>query len=125
MFYMKQSNRSKGVFAEDLTESFLKRKSFEIIARNYYLNHLEIDIIAKKADKIYFFEVKSVSRETFEDEKFFNPLENMTEKKLQNLQRAIRLYMKDRSESFDSLNLITVEYSKNKKYAKFSVKQLI
>ncbi len=126
MFYMKQNSRSKGTFAESLAISFLKRKSFEILEHNYYISKLEIDIIAKKANKIYFFEVKSVSRETFNaEDSYFDPVENMTEKKLQNLERALRLYMKNRRENFASLTLIIVEYSKSKKYAKFTFKDLI
>jgi len=122
MFYVKQSSREKGSFAENLAASFLKRKSFEILEQNAYLGHLEIDIVAKKGDKIHFFEVKSVLHETFSNEKeHFDPFENMTEKKLRRLEAACSLYMQKRPEKDFDLKLILVTYSKRDKKAKFKL----
>ncbi len=125
MFHVKASSRKKGSFAERLALTFLKRKKYEILAQNVYLGHLELDIISKKADTIYIFEVKSVLRETFTESKNFDPFENMTEKKLKRLELACNLYMQKRKESNFELKLILVEYSIKEKKAKFKIFDLL
>ncbi len=56
-----------GKLGEDLAERFLKTKGFEILHKNYWKPYGEIDIVAKKGDKLHFVEVKSVSCEINND----------------------------------------------------------
>ncbi len=52
-----------GKLAQDFTENFLKASGFLILARNFTVHRLgEIDLIASKGKKIYFFEVKGRSK---------------------------------------------------------------
>lgn len=44
---------------EEISCNFLLRKGFEIVTRNYYSQHGEIDIIAQKNNTIIFVEVKT------------------------------------------------------------------
>lgn len=46
---------------ENLATEFLKKKGFEIVARNYRFKRSEIDIIVKKDDWLLFIEVKTRS----------------------------------------------------------------
>ena len=48
-----------GKEAENLAAAFLQGKGYEILARNYYFQKAEIDIIAKFEDKIIIVEVKA------------------------------------------------------------------
>lgn len=48
-----------GRIGENMAEEMLKAEGYEIIRRNYYTRYGEIDIIASKADVIYFCEVKT------------------------------------------------------------------
>ena len=54
-----------GETGENIAVKFLMKHDFTILDRNYTKKWGEIDIIAEKQDKIYFIEVKSVSRETY------------------------------------------------------------
>lgn len=53
---------SKG---ENLAADFLKRKGFEIVARNYRHKHAEIDLIVKRDNWLIFVEVKTRSSVSF------------------------------------------------------------
>jgi len=53
-----------GEIGENIAVKFLMKHGFAILERNYTKKWGEIDIIAKKSNKLYFVEVKSVSRKT-------------------------------------------------------------
>ncbi len=49
----------KGNEGENLAAEFLKKKGWEIVARNYRYRHAEIDLIIKRDDWTIFVEVKT------------------------------------------------------------------
>lgn len=53
-----------GEVGENIAVKFLMKHGFAVLERNYTKKWGEIDIIAKKTEKLYFIEVKSVSRRT-------------------------------------------------------------
>jgi putative endonuclease len=56
---------------ENLAAEFLKRKGFDIVARNYRYKHAEIDLIIKRDNWLIFVEVKTRSSNSFgEPEEF-------------------------------------------------------
>jgi len=55
------TNREKGASAEDVAVNFLAAKGYEILERNWYSQHHEIDIIARKDGIIAIVEVKSLA----------------------------------------------------------------
>ncbi len=52
-------NKSFGNEGENLAESYLKEKGYEILGRNFLTRFGEIDIIAKQENEIVFVEVKT------------------------------------------------------------------
>ena len=50
-----------GKLGEDAACDYLKKKHYQILARNYRKKYGEIDIIARKANKLIFAEVKTRS----------------------------------------------------------------
>ena len=48
-----------GSEGENLAAEFLKKKGWEVVARNYRYRHAEIDLIIKRDDWIIFVEVKT------------------------------------------------------------------
>lgn len=58
------NKRKKGSLYENRAAEFLERNSYEILEKNYYGRHGEIDLIALKDGQIVFIEVKY--RETSE-----------------------------------------------------------
>ena len=93
------SNTQKiGELGEDVACTFLMKHGFSVLERNYTKKWGEIDIIAKKAEKLYFVEVKSVSCVTLPDKDSDNPFikrpeENMHPWKLKRLSRVIQTYL--------------------------------
>lgn len=80
---MSKSHRHIGNEAETLACEFLQQKGWEILDRNYYSGHSEIDIIAK--DELYtvFIEVKMRS-----STQFGQPFEQVTEDKVEHIFKA-------------------------------------
>ena len=65
----KLNHKEIGDLGEKISVKHLVKHSFTILEQNYRTKLAEIDIIAEKDNKIYFFEVKSVSRETIKSVK--------------------------------------------------------
>ncbi len=85
---MSKTTRQIGNEAEDLACSFLKKKGWEILDRNYYAGHSEIDIIAKDEETIVFVEVKMRSSNIFG-----NPIEHVTETKVAHVFKAAEYWV--------------------------------
>ena len=124
-----------GEIGENIAVRFLVKHNFSILERNYTKKWGEIDIIAEKSSKLYFIEVKSVTRETFknidtfkkptdttvirETSDHYRPEENMHPWKLKRLSRVIQTYLMSNREKEDldwQLDLLIVYLDiKNKK----------
>ena len=87
-----------GEIGENIAVKFLMKHGFSIIERNYTKKWGEIDIIAEKSGKLYFIEVKSVSRSNLKDVNRetldeYKPEDNMHPWKLKRLSRTIQTYL--------------------------------
>jgi len=87
-----------GEIGENIATRFLVKHDFLILNRNYTKKWGEIDIVAEKADKLYFIEVKSVSKYdlnnvTHETMDQYHPEDNMHPWKLKRLSRTIQTYL--------------------------------
>ena len=66
------NNRIKGKYGEDLAVSYLEKKGFEILERNYRYKRAEIDLIGLLAnDLLVFFEVKLRKNNAFGEPETF------------------------------------------------------
>ncbi|MCR5820974.1 MAG: YraN family protein [Bacteroidaceae bacterium] len=72
-----------GKWGEDVAARYLQDNGFEIMARNWRYEHLEIDIIAQKESTLYFVEVKTRHGEVW------NAEDAITDKKRGLMQRAL------------------------------------
>ena len=88
-----------GKIGEDAVCVYLQKKGFSVVSRNYLKKWGELDIVATRAKKIYFVEVKSVSRPTSrwkvsrETKDDYRPEDNMHPWKLQRMARTIQTYL--------------------------------
>lgn len=88
-----------GKTGEDIASSWLLRKGFSIIERNYLRKWGEIDIVARETDKVHFFEVKTVSYETKNSLEYavshetWRPEENVHRNKIDRFKRAIQTWI--------------------------------
>ncbi|NUN69295.1 MAG: YraN family protein [Bacteroidetes bacterium] len=88
----KGTSRQRGVQGEDAAAEFLRSNGYEIIERNYYYQHGEIDIIAKEGTTLAFVEVK-----TRRSSRFGAPEESVTPKKQELLRRTAEGYVAERN----------------------------
>src|ERR1035437_1887140 len=86
-----------GEIGENIACKFLIKHGFSMLERNYTKKWGEIDVVAEKTRKLYFIEVKSVSRdlsfvsrETLDE---YKPEDNMHPWKLKRLSRTIQTYL--------------------------------
>ena len=91
---------------EDLAVSFLKKKGYKIIERNFRTSFGEIDIIAKDGEVIVFTEVK-----TRTDESFGSPFEAVDRRKRQKMRDVALCFLKMKKKElparFDVLSIST------------------
>jgi putative endonuclease len=95
-------NQKIGELGEDIACKYLEKQGFLVKERNYTKKWGEIDIIATKEGKLYFIEVKSVSRnldqniqqgEEYVARGTFRPEENMHPWKMNRLSRTVGTYL--------------------------------
>ena len=77
-----------GVCGEDAAYSFLKKKKYKILERNFRCKLGEIDIIAQKGEDLIFVEVK-----TRASDKMGTPAEAVTYYKKQNIIKTAKYYL--------------------------------
>ena len=93
------SNSQKiGELGENIACNFLIKHGYSIKERNYTRKWGEIDIIAEKDNKLYFYEVKSKSVHlsegvSHETNNIYRPEENMHSWKLKRLARVVQTYL--------------------------------
>ena len=102
-----------GQIGEDYTCYYLEKNGYRVIDRNYLKKWGEIDIICKKANKLHFIEVKTVSRDLskqsktvrnnviYETSDEYRAEDNIHPWKLKRLGRAVQSYLLDRDVSDD------------------------
>lgn len=118
---MTRSTRRKiGDIGEEVACRFLLKHGFGIKDRNYLRKWGEIDIIAERAKKLYFIEVKTV-KVTSIHKNSYRPEENVHEEKLARIHRAIMSYISDNGVSDETdwqADLVTVRLNLITKKAK-------
>ena len=77
-----------GFLWERKAESYLKKKGYRILERNFRTKFGEIDIVAKKGDEIVFVEVKGRSGN------FQKPEEAVDERKMRRIKKAATIFLK-------------------------------
>lgn len=88
-----------GEIGENIAVRFLMKRGYTILDRNYTKKWGELDIVAEKADRLHFVEVKSVSSadvKTLADRHeldSYRPEDNMHPWKLKRLARTIQTYL--------------------------------
>ena len=101
---MKRMNKI-GKFGEDVACLFLKKHGYRVIERNYLKKWGELDIVAKKAGKLCFVEVKTIKDVTHgtvtqETPKVvggeFRPEDNMNQGKIKKFTRIIQTYLQEK-----------------------------
>ena len=91
------NRRRVGTEQETKVQEYLQMQGYEILARNFYTKHGEIDLIAKKDGYLVFVEVKYRA-----DERFGAPEEAVDFRKQKKIIAAAQYYMYKNRVSFDT-----------------------
>ena len=112
--------RRLGDLGENIACSFLEKRGFEIIERNYLRKWGEIDIVTRKGGVVRFIEVKSmVTRGT---ETGYRPEENMHPWKLKRLGRGMQTYLLEKKLDCEwQLDLVTVKMDEISRKARVEI----
>lgn len=101
--------QERGLAGENLAVTYLQKKGYEILERNFRSGKSEIDVIAKKDDVLVFVEVKARS-----SSKFGNPEDFVDEKKAAKIVEGAENYIE--SEKWDGpirFDIISILYQMN------------
>lgn len=91
MSYDRRLLKQSGDENETIGTRYLEELGYAIIERNFYAKKLgEIDIIAQKDGVLHFIEVKSANAD-------FDPIYNMTAKKLKRVINSTHYYLKSKN----------------------------
>lgn len=106
-----KNKRTLGEIGEDIAVDFLTSKGFQILERNFFHGHGEIDIIAVDPDEecLVFVEVKT--RNSLE---FGDPAYAVNKKKIAQLKKIAELYLatkniEDQDCRFDVITILLVD----------------
>jgi putative endonuclease len=120
----KHNNKVIGNYGEEIGANYLRKQGFSILARNYQKKWGEIDIVARRTDKVHFVEVKTVSYETKEHLKgsvsrgTWRPEDNVHPHKLNKLSRAIESWLMEfKYEGEWEIDVLAVKVVPREKFA--------
>ncbi|QTA38917.1 YraN family protein [Thermosipho ferrireducens] len=103
------STRFSWKSAENAAISFLKRKGYKILSRNFRTKFGEIDIIALDDDTLVFIEVKSGNSDKVD------PFERITNQKISKIERVAEFYMNyNRNFVYSRTRIDAIKVHKNK-----------
>lgn len=103
------THNDTGKNGEQLAAAYLTSKGYEIIHQNWRYSHYEIDIIAKKNNKLHFIEVKTRMSDIFG-----NPEDSVTKRKFKYLQKAADEYLyRNPGHKWIQYDILSVTLQKN------------
>ena len=101
-----------GKKGEEIAARYLKSKGYTIIARNWYCDRREIDIIARQNDQIVIVEVKSREGDYFEE-----PWEAVSTTKIRNLVEAADAWLIQQEVNLEArFDVISIVFSDDGNY---------
>lgn len=97
----KKNTRVTGNIGEEVAQGYLIKNGFIILETNYWRKWGELDIVARKDNKVHFVEVKTVSHETKEALEYavscgtWRPEEQVHRFKLHQIHKALQTWIFD------------------------------
>lgn len=93
----------QGQRGEAMAAEFLQCRGLRILAKNYRIGHLEIDLLARDRQDLYLVEVKLVTTDQLS-----SPFEQLTEAKQRKLRRAMLCVMQQAQDRYRAFHIACV-----------------
>ena len=119
---MPKRNRKFGEWGENMAETFLRKRGYELLGKNYRKQTGEIDLIARKDETLHFIEVKT--RTCASTEQYGPPEEAVSPRKQKRLVSTAFAYLYEHDSSGNinwQIDVISIVYSKELKSAKIKL----
>ena len=101
-----------GKKGEEIAVGYLKKEGYKILARNWFYDHKEIDIIARQGEEIVIVEVKTREGDYFEE-----PWEAVSTRKIRNLIEAADAWLNQRNVDLETrFDVISIIFSDDVHY---------
>ena len=101
-----------GKKGEEIARKYLIDNGYRILAKNWFYDHREIDIISRQADEIVVVEVKTREGDYFEE-----PWEAVSTKKIRNIVEAADAWLKQEQIDLETrFDVISIIFSKDGSY---------
>ncbi len=97
-------NQRVGKWGEETAAAYLTQRGYEIVARNARTPYGEIDIIAKKEERLIFIEVKTLT-----SSKNFFPEQNVTQRKREHMIACAECYAAENAVDHWQIDVIAIE----------------
>ena len=103
------STRERGSVAEEIAVGYLKKNGYEVLAQNWYNQHHELDIIARKNGLVAIVEVKSLTSNYMRE-----PFQSVNRNKQRMIISATNAYIRKHNINDDvRFDIISIIMNKN------------
>jgi putative endonuclease len=101
-----------GKKGEEIATKYLKGEGYSILARNWFYDHREIDIIARQGDQIVIVEVKTREGDYFEE-----PWEAISTAKIRNIVETAEVWLIEQQVDLETrFDVISIVFSDDGNY---------
>ncbi|MDP3710824.1 MAG: YraN family protein [bacterium] len=110
---MPSQKRKFGDIGEKIAEDYLLKKNYKIIGRNYWKPWGEIDLIAKKDDRLVFIEVKTRDAKNTQH---YLPEYSINRSKVKKLQKICETYLWENKAPIDrewQIDVVAISINRN------------
>ena len=101
-----------GKKGEEIAVAYLIKEGYKILARNWFSDHKEVDIIAKQSDEIVIVEVKTREGDYFEE-----PWEAVSTRKIKNIVEVTDAWLNEKEIDLETrFDVISIIFSDDVNY---------
>ena len=96
----KRKSERLGLWGERISSEYLIKNGYKIVAKRYKNKQGEIDLIAEKDDKIFFFEIKTRSK--FDGNEFYKVINN---NQIERIYNAAEVFLSESPKEYKSFSV--------------------
>lgn len=110
---MQNQSQKIGAIGEEIATDYLKKKGYQILARNFKTKWGELDIVTSHKKTIVFVEVKTLKINPYKKSNF-SPEDEITFHKAKQLQKMAQIYLSSKKLPLDiaqQIDIVAIEFN--------------